>query len=102
MAKLLLPHPHPKPDASAGRRGRREDPRLTSLPSGEQYGHSAPVSLVAPEPKTDSACELVQPLPLSSGAIIFRLSHSRARQTFTTSELIGPATIFPRALPARG
>ena len=35
------PDPNPNPYAPAGRRGRKEDPRLTTLPSGDHHGQRA-------------------------------------------------------------
>ena len=35
------PKPKPNPYAPAGRRGRKEDPRLTTLPSGDHHGQRA-------------------------------------------------------------
>ena len=57
------PNPNPNPYAPAGRRGRKEDPRLTTLPSGDHHGQRARL-FVAPSTQTNSGCEFVHPLPL--------------------------------------
>ena len=57
------PKAKPNPYAPAGRRGRKEDPRLTTLPSGDHHGQRARL-FVAPSTQTNSGCEFVHPLPL--------------------------------------